>query len=97
MSDEFVAIEKEGECIYSGVKTHFKYRGEYIDSVFLISGRKLWNEFKEKEPDLTLDKSIEIVIGALMERAMHGEEAFEVSKLKEGRKWSSKIKKLFLK
>ena len=94
--NEFVALEKEGQCIYTGLDTHFKHRGCYTSQHFLLAGRKLWLKFKDSEPDLTLEDAIDIIISAQSYRVMFGEGKMEVSEVrKEGETWKNKVTKIF--
>lgn len=95
MSNEFMPVEKEGQCIYCGLDTFFKHRGEYTSLHFLIAGRKLWERFNYVEPELTLEKAIDTIISAQSYRVIYGEDAMDAKGIRRAESWKHKVQKMF--
>lgn len=89
---ELIPNIDSGECVFSGLPTHYKYQGNWVSEHFLIGANKLLQEFGASDPSLTFDKAMEILMGAQIYRNHFGEEKMEVETLKEQRSWKSKLK-----
>ena len=86
-NNEFYYHLEEGECVLTGLPTHFKFKGEWISLAFLTAGKKLYEKYKQTDPDLTLEKAVETVISAQVYRVTNGEDRMEGQFLKGKTLW----------
>ena len=89
---ELIPNIDSGECVFCGLPTHYKYKGNWVSEHFLTAANKLLSKYQASEPSLDFDKAMEILMGAQIYRNHFGEEKMNVETLKEQRSWKSKLK-----